>query len=69
MACSQKLTLQAKYHQEVLEYSQSVSELKELTAAIPFVEWQLLFELAERTLDSCRAAQRCLQRHIAEHGC
>jgi len=69
MDCLQKLTLQAKYHQEVLEYSQSVSELKEVTAAMPFVECQLLFDLAKRTLDSCLAAQRSLQRHIAEHGC
>jgi hypothetical protein len=69
MDCLQKLTLQAKYHQEVLEYAESVAELKELTAAIPFVEWKLLFDLAERTLDSCLAAQRALQRHIAEHGC
>jgi len=69
MGCLQKLTLLAKYHQAVLEYSQSVSELKELTAAIPFVEWELVFNLAERTLDSCVGAQRSLQRHIAEHGC
>jgi|KBSSwiStaDraftv2_1062776.scaffolds.fasta_scaffold692088_2 hypothetical protein len=69
MACLQKLTLLAKYYQEVLEYAESVAELEELTAAIPFVEWELLFNLAQRTLDSCRAAQHSLQRHLAEHGC
>jgi hypothetical protein len=68
MGCLHKLTLQAKYHQAVLEYSQSVSELKE-RLLIPFVERELLFNLVQRTLDSCRAAQHSLQRHLAEHGC
>ena len=69
MGCLQKLTLLAKYHQETWEYSESVSQLKEFTAAIPVMEWMLLWDLAKRTLTNCQAAQRCLERHIVEHGC
>ena len=69
MVCSERLTLLAKYQQEVREYAQSVSELKEHTLAVPVVEYMLLMKLAKHTLTTCQSAQRCLARHILEHGC
>jgi hypothetical protein len=69
MVCPQKLTLLAKYQQEVCEYAQSVYELKEYAAAIPLVEYALLLKLTKHTLMTCQAAQRCLQQHIQDHGC
>ena len=68
MVCPQKLTLLAKYQQEVREYAQSVSDLKGHTG-IPLVEYMLLMKLAKHTLTTCQSAQRCLARHIQEHGC
>ena len=69
MVCEDKLTLLAKYQQEVREYAQSVSELKEHTVAIPVVEYMLLMKLAKHTLMTCQAAQRSLQQHLQQHGC
>ena len=69
MVCPEKLTLLAKYQQEVREYAQSVSDLKEHTVAIPLAVYMLLLKLTEQTLVTCQSAQRCLERHIQEHGC
>jgi hypothetical protein len=69
MVCQDKLTLLAMYEQEVREYAQSVSDLKEHTVAIPLVEYMLLLKLTEQTLMTCQAAQLCLEQHVQEHGC
>ena len=69
MGCPQKLTLLEKYQQEVCEFAQSVSELREYTATIPFVEYMLLLKLTRHKLMTCQAAQRRLGQHILEHGC
>ena len=68
MVCPDKLILLMN-QQEGPEYAQSVSDLKEYTAAIPLVEYMLLLKLTKHTLTACQAAQRCLQRHVQEHGC
>jgi hypothetical protein len=69
MGCSQKLTLQAKYHRQV--------ELSECFGVKgtdgPYtgrgMAASIRFDLAERTLASCQTAQRSRERHIVEHGC
>ena len=69
MRCDEKESLMEKYDERVQAYSDAVSKMREYGAALPLVEFKLLWEVAVRANSLCRAAHNVLRHHVAEHSC
>ena len=43
--------------------------MRDYGAALPLVEFELLWELAVRANEACRDARGAMDGHLTEHGC
>lgn len=69
MVCPEQVSLLTSYQKAVRGYTEAVCRMKDHVRGIPQAEFMLLWKFAERAKEKCESAQRCLQKHIAEHGC
>ena len=69
MPCKEHATLLEKYQEAVRSYSEAVRRMRDYGAALPLVEFELLWELAVRANEACRDARGAMDHHLGEHGC
>jgi hypothetical protein len=69
MRCQERSDLAAEYQAAVSAYTDAVARLREHTLAIPQIEYELLWKMAEVCRKQSQEAYRRLAGHIGEHGC
>jgi len=69
MSCTQKDVLLSEYRDTVAGYIRIVKRLKAKTPALSPVDFDSLRAEAKDCLVKCKAAQRLLQQHVAQHHC
>lgn len=69
MICQEKSALQDNYQNKVRIYSDAVLKMRRYGAALPAVEFDVLWNVVNRAHAICDAAHRALKNHIAEHRC
>lgn len=69
MICHEKSDLLDKYQKEVRAYSEAVLKMRQYGAALPRVEFEILWNSVVNAHDVCNAAYRSFQTHVAEHRC
>jgi hypothetical protein len=67
--CREKLVLFDKYQLATRHHAEALDSLQKKTGTTSREEYDRLYEAAETFRTDARAAQRDLERHIAEHGC
>jgi len=69
MICHEKSDLLDKYQKEVRAYSEAVLKMRQYGAALPRVEFEIVWNVVVRTRELCNTAYRSLENHVAEHRC
>ena len=67
--CREKIALFGKYQQATRRHAEALELLQKKTGTTSRDEYSLLYDEAETLRQDARAAQRDLERHIAEHNC
>jgi hypothetical protein len=67
--CREKVALFDKYQRATRRHAEAVETLQSKTGTTLRTEYDVLYDAAEGLRKDARAAQRDLERHVAEHGC
>ena len=67
--CREKTALFDKYQYATRRHAEALERLQAEMGTTARAEYDLLYDVAEGLRKDARAAQRDLERHIAEHGC
>lgn len=69
MVCKKRASLLSQYRNALNVHGKQIDKLKESIRLIPQCEFELLYKSAQYSREQCLAAQRVLERHVAEHNC